>query len=232
MKNVDYAGMFVKEFHEALEENPTAWVPIGLLEWHGEHLALGCDFIIAEKACRLLAETYGGIMLPPTYFSSPGFSAHEGTIDFPPDVASPVLTALLQQLEKVRFKTAVLLSFHGGSIQEKMVKKAVEDYEKEGSLRVIVVFPGSLAGTDEWPPHATPSETGILQAVCPEAVDVSRFTPGKEYEVAYPWLPKFKDRPPRPWRITDTDIRESPLAEMGRSFLEKLVQRVGELLKG
>ncbi|MBI3948424.1 MAG: creatininase family protein [Armatimonadetes bacterium] len=231
MKNVDYAGMFVKEFHEVLEENPTAWVPIGLLEWHGEHIALGCDFVIGQEICRLLARTYGGIVLPPTYFSSPGFSGYEGTIDFPREVASPILTALLKQLEKVGFKTVVLLSSHGGSVQEKMVAKAADDYRQEGSVRVLVVFPGALFGTMESPPHATVREAAVLQHLHPEAVDVSRFTPGKEYEAAYLDLPRYRDHPPRPWRIGTVDVREAPLADIADQFLEKVVKGVGDLLK-
>ncbi|MBI3944890.1 MAG: creatininase family protein [Armatimonadetes bacterium] len=227
MKSVDYAGMFVKEFHEALEENPTAWVPIGLLEFHGDHLALGCDFLNAYGLCRLLAETYGGIVLPPSYFGAQGFSSYEGTIEFPSDLASALLTALLQQLEKVRFKTAIILSGHGGSVQDKMVAKAVEDYEKEGSVRVIVLRPGAIVGpSGEWPPHATARETALLQALYPEAVDVSRFVPGKEFKIAYQ-VPRYKRES---WQIGEVDIREQPLAAMAKDYLERLVKGVGELL--
>ncbi|MBI3946787.1 MAG: creatininase family protein [Armatimonadetes bacterium] len=227
MRNVDYAGMFVKEFREALAENPTAWVPIGLLEWHGEHIALGCDLIGARESCRLLARTYGGIVLPPTYFSRPGFSAYEGTIDFPLEVAAPTLTALLQQLEKVGFKTAVLLSFHGGSVQEKMLALAREEYEKEGSIRVVTVIPFTLVAMPETSSHATPVETAVLRALCPEAVDVSRFTPAKEYPGTYE-LPGRSGL--RTWRITDVDVRNAPLDAYAEEFLGKLVERVGRLL--
>ena len=230
MKKTDYAAMFVAELGEALEENPTAYVPVGLLEWHGEHIALGCDLICAQEMCKLLAKTYGGIVLPPTYFSRPGFSAYAGTIDFSEELTAPILTALLHQLEKVGFETAVVLSGHGGTIQERMVARAVEDYEEEGKVRVITVFPYPLVGMQETSSHATPVETAVLRALCPDAVDVSRFAPGKEYEIDYDLGPAYANRR-KTWQITDVDVREQPLDDMAREFLDTLVERVGELLK-
>jgi creatinine amidohydrolase len=229
MKKVDYAAMFVAELGEALEENPTAYVPVGLLEWHGEHIALGCDLICAQEMCRLLARTYGGVVLPPTYFSRPGFSAYAGTIDFPEDVTVPLLTALLHQLEKVRFETTVVLSGHGGTTQEKMVAKAVEDYENRGGMRILTVFPYPIVGMQETSSHATPVETAVLRALCPEAVDVSRFTPGKEYEIDYDLGPEYAKRR-RKWQITNVDVRREPLDDVAKAFLDTLVERVGELL--
>ncbi len=231
MDKLDYADMFVDEFREAVDKTPTAFVPLGLLEWHGEHLALGCDLLRAQELCRLLARAHGGVVLPPSYFSCPGFSAFEGTIDFPPEVAAPVLTALFHQLQKVGFRTAVLVSGHGGTPQERMVDAAIHAYAQDGTMRVIPVFAGKLLGGNEKPPHATPRETAVLKAVRPDAVDVSRFTPGKEYEIAYDLGEAYAKRA-RTWRITDTDIRTQPLHAMGREALDKLVRMVGELLQG
>jgi creatinine amidohydrolase/Fe(II)-dependent formamide hydrolase-like protein len=137
---------------------------------------------------------------------------------------------LLHQLEKVRFQTAVVLSGHGGTIQERMVAKAVEDYEEEGGMRIHTVFPYPLVGMQETSSHATPVETAVLRALCPEAVDVSRFTPAKEYEIAYDLGPAYANRR-KTWQITDVDVRTEPLDDIAREFLDTLVERVGELLK-
>jgi len=56
------------EFEEALRQFPVAYVPVGSLEWHGRHLALGNDTLKAYGILLRTAEQYGGIVVPPTYF--------------------------------------------------------------------------------------------------------------------------------------------------------------------
>lgn len=44
---VKYEEMFPSEFKQALENNPTAYLAIGSLEWHGRHNVLGLDSLKA-----------------------------------------------------------------------------------------------------------------------------------------------------------------------------------------
>ena len=41
MKKVNYEEMLPHEFEGAIRQFPVAYVPVGSLEWHGRHLALG-----------------------------------------------------------------------------------------------------------------------------------------------------------------------------------------------
>jgi len=43
MKKVQYEEMLPHELEEAIGEFPVAYVPVGSLEWHGRHLALGAE---------------------------------------------------------------------------------------------------------------------------------------------------------------------------------------------
>ena len=57
---VQFEEMFPWEFALALQQAPICYLPLGVLEWHGEHNAVGLDAIserIAERASALLAET-------------------------------------------------------------------------------------------------------------------------------------------------------------------------------
>ncbi len=40
-EKVKYAELLPFEFRRRLAERPVAYLPLGTLEWHGEHIALG-----------------------------------------------------------------------------------------------------------------------------------------------------------------------------------------------
>jgi creatinine amidohydrolase len=47
---------------------PLAYIPIGNLEWHGEHNALGADTLQAEGLAIRCAQRGGGVVFPPLYY--------------------------------------------------------------------------------------------------------------------------------------------------------------------
>ena len=47
-----------------IEERPLAWLPMGVIERHGEHLPWGLDADKAHLICLRLAEKFGGVVLP------------------------------------------------------------------------------------------------------------------------------------------------------------------------
>jgi len=50
---------------------PAAFIGLGGLEWHGEHLAVGNDALKAEKLCELAAEKTGGFAFPTLWYGEP-----------------------------------------------------------------------------------------------------------------------------------------------------------------
>ena len=68
MRKVQYEEMLPHEFEEALSRFPVAYVPVGSLEWHGRHLALGNDTLKAYGILLKTAETFGGVVVAPTYW--------------------------------------------------------------------------------------------------------------------------------------------------------------------
>jgi creatinine amidohydrolase/Fe(II)-dependent formamide hydrolase-like protein len=57
--------MFPWEFAEAMREAPNCYLPLGVLEWLGEHSAVGLDAIKAHAVCIRPAEQSGGVVVPP-----------------------------------------------------------------------------------------------------------------------------------------------------------------------
>ncbi len=65
-----YKELTPQEFRERMKKAPVAYLPLGTLEWHGEHMPLGTDSIQPEGLFPLIAEKVGGIVFP-TLFLGP-----------------------------------------------------------------------------------------------------------------------------------------------------------------
>ncbi|UCF98907.1 MAG: creatininase family protein [Spirochaetaceae bacterium] len=63
-QKVLYEELTPREFQARLAQAPIAYLPLGTLEWHGEHLPLGSDGIQARGFFEQLAARVGGIVLP------------------------------------------------------------------------------------------------------------------------------------------------------------------------
>jgi creatinine amidohydrolase len=50
------------------EACPVAWLPIGTIEWHGEHNPVGLDTLKIHKLLIRCAERSGGLVFPPLYY--------------------------------------------------------------------------------------------------------------------------------------------------------------------
>jgi creatinine amidohydrolase/Fe(II)-dependent formamide hydrolase-like protein len=104
MRKVKYEEMLPQEFEEALRQFPVAYVPVGSLEWHGRHLALGNDTLKSNGILLRTAEKYGGIVVPPTFWGHMGhwkLGCHPG---LPPEIVDGLFTAVFQGLVTVGFK--------------------------------------------------------------------------------------------------------------------------------
>ena len=71
MEKVWYQDMLPHEIVARRKKFPVAFVPVGILEWHGEHLAVGNDGLIPEKLCELAAAQSGGFAFPTVWYGGP-----------------------------------------------------------------------------------------------------------------------------------------------------------------
>lgn len=71
MEKVRYAEMLPHEIVARRRKCPVAFIGLGGLEWHGEHLAVGNDALKAEKLCELAAGQSGGFAFPTLWYGEP-----------------------------------------------------------------------------------------------------------------------------------------------------------------
>ena len=71
MEKVRYEEMLPHEIVKRRREFPAAFIGLGGLEWHGEHLAVGNDALKAEKLCELAAACSGGFAFPTLWYGEP-----------------------------------------------------------------------------------------------------------------------------------------------------------------
>jgi creatinine amidohydrolase len=75
---VEYANLTPVEFRKRISEAPIAYLPLGTMEWHGEHLPLGSDGLQSLGFMKLLAAEAGGIVLPMLFLGPDTMLIHKG----------------------------------------------------------------------------------------------------------------------------------------------------------
>ena len=71
MEKVRYEEMLPHEIVARRRRFPAAYIGLGGLEWHGEHLAVGNDALKAGKLCELAAAKSGGFAFPTLWYGEP-----------------------------------------------------------------------------------------------------------------------------------------------------------------
>lgn len=201
MKNgkVKYVELRPAEFKERLQQRPLAYLPLGTLEWHGEHLPLGADALQSEALMVAAARQFGGIVLPPIFLGPdrrmdlPDGSYLVG-MDYaastqPPrqltgsayhisyDYFKTWLEQVLEQLRRAGFK-AVFADGHGPS--RRTWAEMIPAWKEKFQMKLYGI-------TEDWKPHwnfmndhAAKNETSIMLHIDPSLVDLSVFPEGAQ----------------------------------------------------
>jgi len=75
MPEVCYERLRPADMVARRDASPIAWLPCGILEWHGRHNPLGLDGVKAHAICVRLAEAIGGLVWPTLWYGD-----HRGDI--------------------------------------------------------------------------------------------------------------------------------------------------------
>jgi creatinine amidohydrolase len=190
---VDYNLLKPREFNLRLAERPVGYLPLGTLEWHGEHGALGADSLQALELFRRAALRFGGIVFPPLWLgpdrirtpsdgqtligmdydetTSPHRKLPGSCYWVPKALFTLLLEAILVQAKRAGFRCLVA-DGHGPS--RDAWAENIDAWETQFSLHLISAkrdFPDVwLSQLD----HAGQNETSLLMAVDPDLVDLSR----------------------------------------------------------
>ncbi|MFY9233500.1 MAG: creatininase family protein [Fimbriimonadaceae bacterium] len=165
-----YAELSPEELDAALRDRPLAILPIGALEWHGPHLPLGLDGIVAEWFCAQLAERTSGVLLP-CLWTPITTLPHEYSLDFSSEHMSPLFLQHFAQLARAGFRGICCVSGHYAQGHVVCLYQAALDAMSESpELAVLVGAPLDLLGDDSLLDHAARWETAQLLAIRPDLV--------------------------------------------------------------
>jgi creatinine amidohydrolase len=179
-REVQYERLLPHQMAAALDACPTAFVPLGTLEWHGVQNALGLDAIKAHALCVRAAKRGGGVVLPPL-FGGVGGVEQPYTLVMEPEptfhsrLLEPWLSTLCCELRRVGFRAIILLTGHYGASQQMIVREAAVRETQRLAIPVLGTPEYWLAlDAGYWGDHGGQFETSLLMALIPGLTDLSR----------------------------------------------------------
>lgn len=150
-----------------------AYLPVGPLEFHGPHLPLGTDPLIAEGIVAKAVAVTGGVSLPTLYMGS-GALPLPYTVAHAPEVLGAVVDSTLGQLADHGFEVVVVVSGHGALDHLHTLREACDALSaKGGATGVMAMWNELTVGVDgDIHDHGARVETSYLLSLRPELVDL------------------------------------------------------------
>jgi creatinine amidohydrolase len=180
------------EIEAALNRAPIAWIPLGPLEFHADHLPIGTDGITAHGVVVAAAERLGGVVLPWTYLTF-GTLALPWSFRYDPDLVAEAIRQTLRQLPAYGVRLAVVHTGHAPLDLIHRIKRVCAEVEGEGiGLRAVGLCYlelnaalGTGLGTD-WPvavDHGSTMETSWVSALELDLVDTGRLPDDRDARI-------------------------------------------------
>lgn len=218
LAKVQYELMLPFELEAAMERCPTAFLPIGTLEWHGRQNALGLDAVKAHALCVHAARRYAGVVLPPLFGGVGGVDQpHTVVMEPEPTMTShllePWLGALCSELVRNGFRAIIILTGHYGASQQMIVREtAIRQMQRLdvpilGTPEYILALDAGYIGD-----HGGAFETSLMMALLPELVDLDLLEGEPPYQ-----------------GIGGGDARRDSSTELGQRLCDVMIQRLGTL---
>jgi hypothetical protein len=115
-------------------------LPIGCFEMHDMHVGLSCDTFTVEATCRILAQEWDAVVLPPIHYTYPGATARwPGSVRIMPREALDYVIAVIKGIFRNGFKRLVLVSVHGPNTP--MIEVAMRQvFEETGDLPILFML--------------------------------------------------------------------------------------------
>lgn len=103
-----YELMLPRQIRAAIEANVPAVLPIGVLEYHGEHMAVGMDTLAVTCALDVLSREAEIVVLPPFYYGAASYAVEPpegtGSVHVDSSVLHPFARELFTGLLRVGFR--------------------------------------------------------------------------------------------------------------------------------
>jgi creatinine amidohydrolase len=221
------------EVRAAMAEAPIAWLPLGALEFHAEHLPFGTDGFSAQQVAERAARLVGGVVLPWSYLTL-GTLHLPWTFRYDAGLVEAALRETLLQLADHGARVVVVHTGHGPLDLNHLIKRVCAEVEAEAPAAAFRAYGlcylelnaalGAGLGT-AWPvavDHGSILETSWVLAVEPDLVHPDRLPADPAAtDILGVYGPNPRDRASR---------------ELGERQLEAcaalLAERAGRLLAG
>lgn len=250
---MEYALLTPSDFRQRIGEAPIAYLPLGTLEWHGEHLPLGSDGLQSHEFMKLLAREAGGIVLPmlflgpdsariingETYYGMDHFLNQEGRREFypeqqldgscywvPDELFKDILENSIKQLARAGFKIIVA---HGHGPSTQTVLRYWEEWEEKYGVLIYTCWSWNVRGEyDEESAPLASEGIGIMtdHAARNETSLMMYFYPDL---IRMDLLPA--DTSMWPVGVWGVDPREHASSQLGQEAVEHHLERMKGVLK-
>jgi len=152
------------DIEKAVAKNIPVLLPLGAVEYHGQHMPIGTDTLIAEGLCKLIAQKADVIVAPAIPFSPTmhwAGGAESGDMDFSEEALAVYALEYIRQLAKVGFRRIyVMLGHQGkGGLPALIMEKA-------GRVAAADISRAMGAGWGCLPPEQLPENVYSLVRVC------------------------------------------------------------------
>jgi creatinine amidohydrolase len=171
----------MSQFKESVREHnmETVVVPIGMLEAHGEHCALGTDMLIPREFMRRLDKLMGTrLLIAPEipYGHSFSLSPFAGTIDISAQAFGEYVYAVCAGFVRQGCKQIVLFNGHGGNMAAlNLVSERLADLGAFVlTINWWIDYKDLIAPIAKATGHAGEDETSCVLAIDASLVDMSK----------------------------------------------------------
>lgn len=163
----------------AMARAPIAWIPLGALEYHADHLPNGTDGLTGHGLLTAAAERLGGVVLPWSYVTI-GTLALPWSFRYDPLLVAETLRQTLRQLPDHGVRLAVVHTGHGPLDLNHLIKRVCAEVEAEEiglrAMGLCYLELNAALGTGldtDWPvavDHGSTMETSWVAALAPDLV--------------------------------------------------------------
>ena len=231
------ATLTMEELATALKAGRWLLLPVGTVEAHGPHLALGADLVDAARICGPVAERVGGVVAPAfPYGVCRTMRNFPGTVSLSAATFAAAVRELVQEYVRHGARRIALYSGHAEPGQLEALREAVVPIvDANSALVLLVVGPyafldpvreaAGLTGRDG---HAASLETSTLLALDPTMVRLDRVPDVRER----PRLSVFRvsARPETEFPAAVRGDTRHVSADLGRRAVDHVITEFAALL--
>ncbi|MBU5440649.1 creatininase family protein [Paenibacillus sp. MSJ-34] len=165
-----------QQFKESVSNKKVAMLPIGSIEQHGLHAALGTDLFIAEGLAQTAEGHENVIMLPSLPVGVAEYHRHfAGSLWVRPETLKQYVGEVIKSLAYHGVRKVIIVNGHGGNREP--LKEMARYVMMEERIHIVVwtwfesIEPEIIRMYGRRPPlHADEAETAMLMALKPDAV--------------------------------------------------------------